>query len=415
MPSVPSSLEYCQRAGAGPLSEAACEIKSERQRKIAIQTRNLTRNSQSHASGRAIRHGCLKTADNCVHRAMCTEKSANLLWLLYSILLICGFVLPYGRCQNADPREQFGNRDDARKIDDLRDELQADDADQSYVWDASLEGKKTLDENGSSLSSRNAAEVSETEVETAPRADGNRDKVLVPPAGVSNSSFRPGLNVTSASITRRKGDSGDRSRKKRRRNKDSKSGNTEVDRESRDNSSQENEIRGKRNGQTKKPNKDSAARRYRAERRRRRKNRERKRGRKRARNGEKNGEARSRASKLKRRMNDAPAALLLGKIDGHAADDATNVTWRGANRTRSSGTDVTSPSNLQDQLTTEAAKATQTTSRYNTHEDTVEREFSKQLEKEISRTQMEDPASLENRILGSSVPKSSRKNWFSSY
>ncbi|XP_016768139.2 uncharacterized protein LOC725964 isoform X4 [Apis mellifera] len=343
---------------------------------------------------------------------MCTEKSANLLWLLYSILLICGFVLPYGRCQNADPREQFGNRDDARKIDDLRDELQADDADQSYVWDASLEGKKTLDENGSSLSSRNAAEVSETEVETAPRADGNRDKVLVPPAGVSNSSFRPGLNVTaSASITRRKGDSGDRSRKKRRRNKDSKSGNTEVDRESRDNSSQENEIRGKRNGQTKKPNKDSAARRYRAERRRRRKNRERKRGRKRARNGEKNGEARSRASKLKRRMNDAPAALLLGKIDGHAVDDATNVTWRGANRTRSSGTDVTSPSNLQDQLTTEAAKATQTTSRYNTHEDTVEREFSKQLEKEISRTQMEDPASLENRILGSSVPKSSRKNW----
>lgn len=170
---------------------------------------------------------------------------------------------------------------------------------------------------------------------------------------------------------------------------------------------QENEIRGKRNGQTKKP-KDSAARRYRAERRRRRKNRERKRGRKRTRNGEKNGEAR-RASKFKRRMNDAPAALLLGKIDGHVVDD-TNVTSRG-NQTRSSGTDVTSPSNLQDQLTTEAAKrSAQTTSRYNMYEDTVEREFSKQLEKEISRTQMEDPASLENRILGSSVPKSSRKN-----
>lgn len=42
----------------------------------------------------------------------------------------CYFI---GRCQNADPREQFDNRDDARKIDDLRDELQADDADQSYV------------------------------------------------------------------------------------------------------------------------------------------------------------------------------------------------------------------------------------------------------------------------------------------
>lgn len=43
------------------------------------------------------------------------------------------FVAFIGSCQNADPREQFDNRDDARKIDDLRDELQADDADQSYV------------------------------------------------------------------------------------------------------------------------------------------------------------------------------------------------------------------------------------------------------------------------------------------
>lgn len=44
--------------------------------------------------------------------------------------IFCYFI---GRCQNAGPREQFDNRDDARKIDDLRDELQADDADQSYV------------------------------------------------------------------------------------------------------------------------------------------------------------------------------------------------------------------------------------------------------------------------------------------
>ncbi|XP_068983931.1 uncharacterized protein [Bombus flavifrons] len=389
-------------------------MKSVRQRRTEIQTRNLTRNSQSHESGRAIRHGCLKTADNSVHRAMCTEKSANFLWLLCSISLFCGFVLPYGRCQNAGPREQADSRDDARKIGDLRDELQADDADQSYVWDASLEGKKALDEDGSSLSSRNAAEVPETEAETAPRADGNRDKVLVPPEDASNSSLRQGLNVTaSTSITRRKGDINDRSRKKRRRNKDSK--NSDVDRQ-RENTQEvyENEIRGKRGGQTKK-SKDTAARRYRVERRRRRKNRERKRGRKRSKqNGEKN-EAR-RTSKFKRRMNDVPAALLLGKIDGHVAEDnvsgydSSNVTGRG-NQNLSNGSDVTSPFNLQDQLTTEATKrSTHTTSRYKMYEDTVEREFSKQLEKEISRTQMEDPASLENRILGSSVPKSSHKN-----
>ncbi|XP_043521930.1 uncharacterized protein LOC122534914 isoform X1 [Frieseomelitta varia] len=343
---------------------------------------------------------------------MCTEKSANFLWLLCSITFIYGFVLPYGRCQNADPREQLGSRDDARKIGDLRDELQADDADQSYVWDASLEGKKALDEDGSSLSSRNAAEVPETEAETAPRADGNRDKVLVPPEGASNSSLRPGLNVTvSTSIGRRRGDVSDKSRKKRRRNKDSRS--SDVDRQ-RENTPEvcENEIRGKRGGGQAKRSKDSAARRYRAERRRRRKNRERKRGRKRpGQNGEKNYESR-RTSKFKRRMNDAPAALLLGKIDGHVAEDNVSSYDSPDNRAPSNSSDVTSPFDLQDQLTTEAGKqsTSQTTSRYKMYEDTVEREFSKQLEKEISRTQMEDPASLENRILGSSVPKSTRRN-----
>ncbi|XP_017760225.1 PREDICTED: uncharacterized protein LOC108550842 isoform X1 [Eufriesea mexicana] len=342
---------------------------------------------------------------------MCAEKSANLLWLLCFVSFFYGFVLPYGRCQNADPRGQLDGRDDGRKIGDLRDELQADDTDQSYVWDASLEGKKALDEDGSSLSSRNAAEVPETEAETVPRADGNRDKVLVPPEGASNSSLRPGLNATLTSLGRRRGDSSDRSRKKRRRNKESK--NSDVDRQ-RENTQDvcENEIRGKRGSQTKK-SKDSAARRYRAERRRRRKNRDRKRGRKRPKQNGERSDAR-RTSKFKRRMNDAPASLLLGKIDGQVAEDnvssydSSNATWRS---NPSNSTDTTSPFNLQDQLTTEPTRRpTQTTTRYKLYEDTVEREFSKQLEKEISRTQMEDPASLENRILGSSVPKSSYKN-----
>ncbi|CAL7944768.1 unnamed protein product [Xylocopa violacea] len=342
---------------------------------------------------------------------MCTEKSANMLWLLCSISLLCGFVLPYGHCQNVQQREQFGSRNDARKISDLRDELQADDADQSYVWDASLEGKKALDEEGASASSRNAAEVPETEAERAPQADGNRDKVLVPPGGSSNSSVRPGLNVTtSTSVSRRKGDNGDRARKKRRRNKESR--NSDVDRQ-RDSAQdvRENEIRGKRGGQTKK-SKDSPARRYRAERRRRRKNRERKRGRKRTKqNGEKNDTRRT--SKFKRRMNDAPAALLLGKIDGPATEnnvssyESSNVTWWG-NQAPVNTSNVTSSSNLQDQSTVEPTRqSTPSSSRYRIYEDTVEREFSKQLEKEISRTQMEDPASLENRILGSSVSKPS--------
>ncbi|XP_076249088.1 uncharacterized protein LOC143188625 isoform X2 [Calliopsis andreniformis] len=331
---------------------------------------------------------------------MCTNNSATLRWLFCIVCLVV-FAPPFGHCQSGEP---FGGRN-ARKINDLRDELQSDDAEQSYIWDASLEDKKALDENESSLSSRNAAEVSETEAETVPLADGNRDKVLVPPEGVSSSPHRSGLNVTTTSITRRKGNSSDRARKKRRRGKESKSPSVNRQRELAK-EVRENEIRGKRGGQSKK-SKDSPARRYRAERRRRRKNRERKRGRKRSRQNEERTDAR-RGSKFKRRMNDAPAALLLQRPASRMEDaslDSSNVTWRN-NQNLSTDLDspnVTPTSNLQDQLTTEANKRSQTTSRYRGYEDTVEREFSKQLEREISRTQMEDPASLENRILGSSL------------
>lgn len=339
---------------------------------------------------------------------MCTKNSATL--RLFCILcLFLEFVLPFGHCQSA---ESF-DRQNARKVDVLRDELQSDDPDQSYVWDASLEDKKALNENESSLSSGSAAEVSETEAETTPRADGNRDKVLVLPEGVSNSSLRSGLNVTATSITRRKGTSSDRARKKRRRSKEARSSSVDRQRELAK-EVRENEIRGKRGGQPKK-SKDSPARRYRAERRRRRKNRERKRGKKRPKNDEK-ADGR-RGSKFKRRMNDAPAALLLQRPDPRVQDsvyssESQNGTWKGSQNFSDFLPDSVTPTSiLQDQLTTEAAKrSVQTTSRYRSYGDTVEREFSKQLEKEISRTQMEDPASLENRILGSSLMIPSDKN-----
>lgn len=220
------------------------------------------------------------------------------------------------------------------------------------------------------------------------------------------------------SVTRRSGNGGDRARKKRRRGKESKVSGVDRQREAVDDV-RANEIRGKRGGQSKK-SRDSPARRYRAERRRRRKNRERKRGRKKSRQNEDRADRR-RTTKFKRRMNDAPAALLLGKSDGPAVEDSapsydfSNVTWRD-NQTLSNGSDpdapnIASPSNLQDQLTSEGSKrSAQTTSRYRSYEDTVEREFSKQLEREISRTQMEDPASLENRILGSSLARPSYKS-----
>ncbi|XP_076623027.1 uncharacterized protein LOC143342733 isoform X1 [Colletes latitarsis] len=344
---------------------------------------------------------------------MCTKKSASFPWVLCVVSLFVGLGPSFGRCQNAEPREPFNGKANARKIGVLRDELQADDSDQSYAWDLSREG--VLDENGRSLSSRNAAEVPETEAETVLRADGNRDKVLVSPEGASsNSSIRSALNIVTTSTSRRKGNSGDRTRKKRRRGKESKV--TDVDRQREPGESvRENEVRGKRGGSQSKKSKDSQWRRYRAERRRRRKNRDRKRGRKRSRqNEEKLGG--HRITKFKRRMNDAPAALLLGKLEDNDSNyNFSNMTWRNdqspLNGSLADVTNVTASSNLQDQLTTEATKRSfQTTSRYRSYEDTVEREFSKQLEKEISRTQMEDPASLENRILGSTLTRTSSKS-----
>ncbi|XP_078049009.1 uncharacterized protein LOC144476208 isoform X5 [Augochlora pura] len=359
---------------------------------------------------------------------MCTGKSASFSCLC-ALLFLAGLTLPSGNCQNA---EAFAGKN-ARSIGGLKDELQADDAEQSYVWDASLEGRKTLDENGGSFSSRDAAEVPETEAETVPRADGNRDEVLVPPEDPStNSSLRSGLNVTNASTGRRRGNLDYRCRKKHRRGKESKSRESARQRDVA-NDSRENEIRGKRGGgggggeggggQSKK-SKDSPARRYRAERRRRRKNRERERRRKRTRQNEDRGDGR-RSSKFKRRMNDAPRASALGnqRVEESMLSDAT----RRSNSSLSGGSNfpyVTSPSNLENQLTTESGRrSAQTTARYRSYEDTVEREFSRQLEKEILRTQMEDPASLENRILGSSLsrpshdrkvekPKSKKENRF---
>ncbi|XP_076641061.1 uncharacterized protein LOC143352447 isoform X2 [Halictus rubicundus] len=338
---------------------------------------------------------------------MCTGKSASFSCLC-ALLFLAGLTLPSGHCQNA---EAFATKNVARNIGNLKDELQADDADQSYTWDASLEGKKTLDENGGSFPSRDVAEVLETEAETVPRADGNRDEVLVPPEDASNnSSLRSGLNVTTTPIARRRGNGGDRARRKRRRGKESKS--PDVDRQRAvANDSREYEIRGKRGGggQSKK-SRDSPGRRYRAERRRRRKNRERKRGRKRSRQNEDRVDGR-RGSKFKRRMNDAPAALVLGKHAEDMTPDRDGVRQRNSSLSNGPGANssyVTSPSNLRNQLTTESGRrSTQTTARYRSHEDTVEREFSRQLEKEILRTQMEDPASLENRILGSSLSRPS--------
>ncbi|KAG7205059.1 hypothetical protein KM043_005438 [Ampulex compressa] len=332
---------------------------------------------------------------------MCTRKPTSLPRLLCALSLLVGIILPSGLGQNAEPRGFHGSRNPARKADFLRDEFRSDEVDEGYNWDAAPEGRKELDEKRRALSSRAAAEAPETEAEVAPQADGNRNKALLPQEGAANFSASRALNAATSSSGRRKGSGGDRGRKKRRKNKNT----TDVDHPYENaEDARENEIRGKRGrgaekrtGGASRKAKDSQARKSRIERRRRRKNRERKRGRKRARQEDE----RRRSSKFKRRMNDAPAALLLGKLGEEA--DSKRPTEAPSNLASNS----TAPPNLQEQLTTEFGRGmSHTTPRYGSYADTVEREFSKQLEKEISKTRIEDPSSLEDRILGSSLRKS---------
>lgn len=193
--------------------------------------------------------------------------------------------------------------------------------------------------------------------------------------------------------------------------------------------SRENEIRDKRGQSSRRSDnllsksrpRNREARKSRAERRKRRKKDRGRKERKRARNGARRDDKRQdvarRSSKYKRKTYDGPIRLLFGGLDPartnmseYSIEKSSYVNPDHGSATPSVGT--TMSSSLQHQPTFEALrKPMRTTPRRGIYADTVEREFSKQLEMEISKSASKDSSILaEDGIFDSSPMKSSGRD-----
>ncbi|KAK2588215.1 hypothetical protein KPH14_004250 [Odynerus spinipes] len=354
---------------------------------------------------------------------MCDRRSFRLSWILCVLSFIIGIVLPIGRCQNAEPRGYFGNRNVGKRMDLLRDSERLDE--RRFNWDVSLDGEKVLEENTRSLSSERISEDEDDEDMDSRPNEGNKNVALRPSEGRTRaSSLRQTLNTTTTTSLgeqRRATSSNDgtRTRKKNRRAKESRNNGLQEETDVR-----ENEIRGSgRGSQTgaEKGNSDSSSRKsrysqtrkFRAERRRRRKNRDRKRGRKRSRQNDDRKDDERRASKFKKRLNDAPPApgqLVLQKLDnrfGNVSNITGTFNVSGHDSSSSPSFDAfdttTGSSNFRVSSTTMTngkKGLPQILPRRDDYVENVERELSKQLEKEIARSGM---INLSNRMLAGST------------
>lgn len=190
--------------------------------------------------------------------------------------------------------------------------------------------------------------------------------------------------------------------------------------------SRENEITGKRDRSPRKRNDPSSksrpksreARKNRAERRKRKKTdrKERNRGSgKNPRNTNRRPDV-ARRSKRKRKTHDGPSGRILENLGGTNTSEPTienspNVSPDRVSLTEATDT-TTSSSSLQRRPTLEATgRLMRTTSRHGVYAaDTVEREFSKQLEMEISKSALKDPSILDDDIFDTSSKKSVGRN-----
>ncbi|XP_035730088.1 uncharacterized protein LOC118445150 [Vespa mandarinia] len=362
---------------------------------------------------------------------MCDRRSFRLKRILCVLSIVTGIVLPIGYCQNAEPRGSFGSKSIARRMDLLRDNEHLDE--RRFNWDVSLDGEKMLEEETRSFSSeRKSKDENEEDKDAVSRSNGeNKNVALHPSESRTRASFlRQTLNTTATTSLgeqRRSTEIGEinKARKKNRRTKDPRNnssyninGITDV---------RENEIRigGGRSSlnenkenvnmdQMSKKSKYSQARKLRGERRRRRKNRDRKRGRKRSRQNEdrKTDDERRRASKFKKRTENeeegsersfgdsSNIGLTYGeknvsifRQDSSNFDSLDSSTGTGApsNLRAPSITTTTTTTNANDRKS-----LPQVPPRRDLYVENVERELSKQLEKEIARSGM---INLSNRVL----------------
>lgn len=301
-----------------------------------------------------------------------------------------------------------------------------------YSRDASFEGMEALEENRRTLSSRGVIkepEETEAEAKAEARGDERGDKHLLLSENGAKIPPRRNVNVTTLS-KQQEGNFGSRTRKKRRRGKDGPGGSGVKDRVYEiTEDSRENEITGKRNRSPRRRNdpfsksrpRSREARKSRAERRRRKKDRkERNRGSgKDARWGDRRQDVARRSSKRKRKTHDGLSGRVLHEtLDLAGTSNASESTYESPSNVtpeRASLTeavDTTTSSSLQRRPTLETTRRlTRTTPRRGVYSgDTVEREFSKQLEMEISKSALKDPSILDDGIFDTPPKKSAGRN-----
>ncbi|KAF7405309.1 hypothetical protein HZH66_004215 [Vespula vulgaris] len=361
---------------------------------------------------------------------MCDRRSFRLKRILCVLFFVNGIVLPIGSCQNAEPRGSFGSKSIARRMDLLRDTERLDE--RRFNWDVSLDGEKMLEENTRSFSSeRKSKDENEEDKDAVSRSNGeNKNVALHPSEDRTRASFlRQTLNTTATTSLGEQRRStgineGNKTRKKNRRTKDSRNnpsynidGTTDV---------RENEIKiGGRSSlqenkenvntdSTSKKSRYSQTRKYRGERRRRRKNRDRKRGRKRSRQNDdrRMDDERRRTSKFKKRTENEGSEQSFGNSSNIGLTyGGKNVSIFRQDSTNFDGLDSSTggaPSNLRaPSITTttttnadDRKSLPQVSPRRDVYVENVERELSKQLEKEIARSGM---INLSNRVLTGST------------
>ncbi|EZA47233.1 hypothetical protein DMN91_001353 [Ooceraea biroi] len=349
---------------------------------------------------------------------MCIDKYPSHARLACVALFLTAILSPFGLCQNAGVHGTF--RDGVgRPPDPSGDNSYTNlETHQQYSRDAASGRTEALEENRRTLTSRGVVkepEETETEAKAGARGDERGDKHLLLSENGAKIPLGRNVNVTILS-RQQEGNFGSRTRKKRRRAKESKSPGSEdhaIAEDSRENEVSENEraqsSQRRNNVLSKSRSKNREARKSRAERRRRKKKNRRERNgsdRRNSRRNDKRQDVARRSSKYKRKTRDGTADkpdFTEASTSELATDKPFTVTPIDRDSLTITVGTTASPS-PQDRSPMMGSLTMPRRGIYTA--DTVERELSKQLEMEISRSAAKDPSILEDGIFDSPPKKS---------
>ncbi|XP_011867282.1 PREDICTED: uncharacterized protein LOC105561689 [Vollenhovia emeryi] len=388
--------------------------------------RNSKSNEEAHSEPRERPRDTVRVFGcRCERRrVMCIEKRASHARLACAVLFLVATALPLGFCQNAGARGTSGDRMGSDRAGDGSHTLETH---RQYSRDASFEGMEALEENRRTLSSRGIIkkpEETEAEAKAEARGDERGDKHLLLSENGAKIPPRRNVNVTTLS-KQQEGNFGSRTRKKRRRGKEGPADPGVKGRvhETIAEDSRENEIADKRDRSPRKRNdplsksrpRSREARKSRAERRKRKKKDRQERNRGSGRDTRRNSrrqDAARRSSKRKRKAHDGLGGRTRERLEPAGSntseptiEGSSNVAPERASLTEA--TDTTTSSGLERRPTLGTTRRLiRTTPRRGVYADTVEREFSKQLEMEISKSALKDPLILDDGIFDTPPRKS---------